>query len=131
MTTVPLAAVNVPTPNLDVTPVLEASAYLAAMTLPLVLCTLIALTSGLHFGREFAAEHRNKGNMLIPVMAHIALSAVLMVVSVLLDQSETSLLWMIVATGSMGGLAIGALMPAPQRKPAKESIETPSAALHA
>lgn len=101
------------------------------MTLPLILCTLIALTSGLHFGRQFAAAHRRSGNMLIPVLAHMAVSAALMVLSVLLDNTEANLLWMIVATASMSGLAIGALMPeqaAVVHAPAEAPAQTAQAA---
>ena len=81
------------------------------MTLPLLLCTLIAVTSGLHFGRGFLQAHLHQGNLIIPALAHMAVSATLMVLSVLLDESTGGLMWMVVATGSMGGLALGALLP--------------------
>ncbi|PNY80905.1 hypothetical protein [Deinococcus koreensis] len=81
------------------------------MTIPLLLCTLIAVTSGLHFGRGFLQAHLRGGNLLIPALAHMAVSAALMVLSVLLDESQTGMMWMIVATGSMAGLALGALLP--------------------
>lgn len=81
------------------------------MTLPLLLCTLIAVTSGLHFGRGFLQAHVRGGNLIIPALAHMAVSATLMVLSVLLDNSPSGMMWMVVATGSMAGLALGALLP--------------------
>lgn len=101
------------------------------MTLPLILCTLIALTSGLHFGREFAQMHRTGSNMILPVLAHAAVSAALMVVSVLLDQTPGNMIWMIVAIASMGGMAIGALMPERRVVPARQQqAEASNAAVH-
>lgn len=102
------------------------------MTIPLLLCTLIAVTSGLHFGRGFLQAHLCRGNLLIPALAHMAVSAALMVLSVLLDESQTGMLWMIVATGSMAGLALGTLLPPRQAAPAAagsppESVVTPTA----
>lgn len=82
------------------------------MTLPLLLCTLIAVTSGLHFGRGFLQAHGSGGNLIIPALAHMAVSAALMVLSVLLDTSHSGMMWMVVATGSMAGLALGTLLPA-------------------
>ncbi|WP_309573295.1 hypothetical protein [Deinococcus sp.] len=82
------------------------------MNLPLFLCIMIALVSGLHAGRSFLKAHLEGGNMVIPALAHMAVSAALMVLSVLLDTTDTNMLWMIVATGSMAGLGLGAMLPA-------------------
>ena len=81
------------------------------MNLPLFLCIMIALVSGLHAGRSFLKAHVNGGNLVIPALAHMAVSAALMVLSVLLDTSDGNMLWMIVATASMAGLGLGALLP--------------------
>ncbi|CAM4403441.1 hypothetical protein [Deinococcus marmoris] len=83
------------------------------MTFPLLLCVLSALSAGLYFGRGFAGAHRRGQNLLRPVLPHLALSAVLVALSVLLDGSELGLLWMAVATASLLGLALGALLPHP------------------
>lgn len=81
------------------------------MTLPLLLCTLIALISGLHAGRSFFTAHVQGGNLMIPALAHMAVSAALMVLSVLLDTTTGNMMWMVVATASMAGLGLGALLP--------------------
>lgn len=83
------------------------------MTFPLLLCVLGALSAGLYFGRGFAGAHRRGQNLLRPVLPHLALSAVLVALSVLLDGTELGLLWMAVATASLLGLALGALLPQP------------------
>ncbi|MFC3832624.1 MULTISPECIES: hypothetical protein [Deinococcus] len=81
------------------------------MTVPVLLCTLIALISGLHAGRSFFTAHVRGGNLMIPALAHMAVSAALMVLSVLLDTTASNMMWMVVATASMAGLGLGALMP--------------------
>lgn len=81
------------------------------MSLPLLLCMLIAVTSGLHFGRRFLQAYLTGRSPLLPALAHMAISAVLMVLSVLVDTTPSAMLWMIVATASMAGLALGALLP--------------------
>ncbi|GHF52348.1 hypothetical protein HNQ07_003156 [Deinococcus metalli] len=93
------------------------------MNVPLLLCILIALVSGLHAGRGFLRAHLQGGNMVIPALAHMAVSAALMVLSVLLDTTDGNLLWMIVATASMAGLGLGALLPS---HPAPVAAEVPA-----
>ncbi|GGR68568.1 hypothetical protein GCM10008959_33370 [Deinococcus seoulensis] len=83
------------------------------MTFPLLLCALIALFSGLHFGRRFAQAHRSGGNIVLPALAHGVIAAPLMVLTVLLDPTEASMLWMAVALTALMSLAMGALLPAP------------------
>ncbi|PTA67084.1 hypothetical protein [Deinococcus arcticus] len=77
----------------------------------LLLCALIALTSGLHFGRRFAQAHRTGGAYLLPALAHGVVCSPLVLLSTLLD--PTGLLWMAVAAVALCGLAIGALRPMP------------------
>ena len=79
------------------------------MTFLLLLCVLGALTAGLFFGRGFADAHRQGRSPALPVLGHAAVSAVLVMLSVLFDTSELGLLWMMVATASLAGLALGAL----------------------
>ncbi|MFK7603150.1 hypothetical protein ACI3L1_13165 [Deinococcus sp. SM5_A1] len=83
------------------------------MTFPLLLCVLSALSTGLYFGRDFAEAHRRGQNLLRSVLPHFAVSAVLVVLSIWLDGTELGLLWMTVATASLLGLALGALLPRP------------------
>ncbi|OLV17372.1 hypothetical protein [Deinococcus marmoris] len=83
------------------------------MTFPLLLCVLSALSAGLYFGRDFAEAHRRGQNLLRSVLLHFAVSAVLVALSVWLDGTELGLLWMTVATASLLGLALGALLPRP------------------
>lgn len=88
------------------------------MTLPLLLCTLIALTSGLHFGHRFAQAHRAGRSLLPAVTAHSAIATALIVLTVLLDPTDTGLLWLAVAAASLISLALGALWPTPAVRPA-------------
>ncbi|MFT2721024.1 hypothetical protein ACMT4L_13595 [Deinococcus sp. A31D244] len=83
------------------------------MTFPLMLCAMIALFSGLHFGRRFAQAHRDGGNIVLPALAHGVIAAPLMVLTVLMDPTEAGLLWMAVALTALMSLALGALLPAP------------------
>ncbi len=84
------------------------------MTLPLLLCTLIALTSGLHFGGRFAQAHRAGRSLLPATLAHGGVSTALVVVAALVDPTDARLLWMAVATVSLTALAIGALWRVPR-----------------
>ncbi|MCD0177982.1 hypothetical protein IHN32_18770, partial [Deinococcus sp. 14RED07] len=88
------------------------------MTLPLLLCALIALTSGLHFGRRFAQAHAAGGALALPALAHGVIVTPLMIMTVLLDPTAAGLLWMTVATAALGGLAVGALRPIREVVPA-------------
>ncbi|MBZ9751872.1 hypothetical protein K7W42_13510 [Deinococcus sp. HMF7604] len=93
----------------------------------LLLCALIALTSGLHFGRRFAQAHRAGGAFLLPALAHGAVSSALILLATLLDPTPSRWLWAAVAAVSLSGMAIGALRP--ERAPAqpKTLTLTPSA----
>ncbi|MBZ9714177.1 hypothetical protein [Deinococcus multiflagellatus] len=81
----------------------------------LLLCALIALTSGLHFGRRFAQAHQAGGAYLLPALAHGVVCSALVLLSTLLDPTPGGLLWMAVAAVGLCGLAIGALRPLPAR----------------
>jgi hypothetical protein len=99
------------------------------MTVPLLLCIMIALVSGLHAGRGFLRAHLQGGNLVIPALAHMAVSAALMVLSVLLDTTDGTMMWMIVATASMAGLGLGALLPGRGMAVAAELEAPPEAAV--
>jgi len=88
------------------------------MTLPLLLCTLIALTSGLHFGHRFAQAHHAGGSLLPAVTAHGAIATALIVLTVLLDLTPAGLLWLAVSATSLISLALGALWPTPAARAA-------------
>ncbi|GAA0510610.1 hypothetical protein [Deinococcus depolymerans] len=83
----------------------------------LLLCALIALTSGVHFGRRFARAHADGGNLALPALAHGVIVTPLMILTVLLDPTGGSVLWMGVAGAALAGLAVGALRPLPQVAP--------------
>ncbi|CAM4049651.1 hypothetical protein [Deinococcus frigens] len=82
------------------------------MTLPLLLCVLSALGAGLHFGKGFSEAHCHGQNLLRPVLPDFILSAVLVALSVRLDPIELGVWWMAVATASLLGLVLGALVVA-------------------
>ncbi|NTY00472.1 hypothetical protein [Deinococcus sp. JMULE3] len=96
------------------------------MTLPLLLCTLIALTSGLHFGTRFAQAHRAGLNLLPSVSAHGLIATALIVLTVLLDPTDAGLLWLAVATTSLASLALGALWPTPTTRPVTVPRDLPT-----
>lgn len=105
------------------------------MTLPLLLCALIALTSGLHFGRRFAQAHAAGGNLALPALAHGVIVTPLMILTVVLDPTTAGLLWMAVATTALGGLTFGALRPVREVTPAvvlapQRLADTPHPAQH-
>ncbi|WP_155298376.1 hypothetical protein [Deinococcus kurensis] len=84
------------------------------MTLPLLLCTLIALTSGLHFGGRFAQAHHAGRSLLPATLTHGGVSTALVVVAALTDPTAARLLWLAVAAVSLIALATGALWRAPR-----------------
>ncbi|UBV42843.1 hypothetical protein LAJ19_01025 [Deinococcus taeanensis] len=87
------------------------------MEVPLLLCALIALTSGLHFGHRFT-ETRRAGRMpLLPVAAHGVVSGALIILAMLLDASSVRVVWVAVTVTSVTGLAIGALWAARHPEP--------------
>ncbi|GGS04636.1 hypothetical protein [Deinococcus sedimenti] len=75
----------------------------------LLLCTLIALTSGLHFGLRFAQARRTGQSRLLPVVAHGVIATPLVILTALLDPTGPGLLWIATLAVSLASLGVGAL----------------------
>ncbi|GGL09318.1 hypothetical protein [Deinococcus radiotolerans] len=93
------------------------------MTLPLLLCALIALTAGLHFGARAAQARRARMSLLPALTAHGSITCALLILAALLDPTDSGLLWAVVGAVSVAGPGLGALWTT--RRTAQGELDTP------
>ncbi|BDP40648.1 hypothetical protein DAETH_06170 [Deinococcus aetherius] len=93
------------------------------MTVPFLLCVLMVVASGLHFGARAATLHPARRLPLTPVLAHAAVSLGAVWLGALLDPTPARLLWLFVVAASVAGFVAGVLRvrPVPEAEPTPAS----------